>query len=156
MSSRNSLKYWFLLVVLTVSNFLVAQTTPASDSLYQEIAHMDSVLFNAFNNRDMEKFKTLFTPDLEFYHDKGGLTDYNYSIQSFANTIAQNNGLRRELVKESLEVYPIKDYGAIQVAAHTFCHPDNGKMDCGTFKFVHIWKKIGSGWKITRVISYDH
>jgi hypothetical protein len=117
---------------------------------------MDSVLFTAFNNRDMNTFKSLFTPDLEFYHDKGGLTDYNYSIQSFANTIAQNNGLRRELVKGSLEVYPIKDYGAIQVAAHTFCHPENGKMDCGSFKFVHIWKKIGNDWKITRVVSYDH
>ena len=127
-----------------------------TNSLYQEIAHMDSVLFNAFNNRDMEKFKTMFTTDLEFYHDRGGLTDYKYSVQSFANTIAQNNGLRRELVKGSLEVYPIKDYGAIQVAAHTFCHPENGKMDCGTFKFVHIWRKIGNDWKITRVVSYDH
>jgi hypothetical protein len=127
-----------------------------TNSLYQEIAHMDSVLFNAFNNHDMNTFKNLFAPDLEFYHDKGGLTDYNYSIQSFANTIAQNNGLRRELVKGSLEVYPIKDYGAIQVGVHTFCHPENGKMDCGTFKFVHIWKKIGNDWKITRVVSYDH
>jgi hypothetical protein len=127
-----------------------------SNDLYNEIAHMDSVLFNAFNNRDMEKFKTLFTTDLEFYHDKGGLTDYNYSIQSFASTIAQNNGLKRELVKGSLEVYPIKDYGAIQIGAHTFCHMENGKEDCGTFKFVHLWKKINNEWKITRVISYDH
>jgi len=125
-------------------------------SLYNEISHMDSVLFNAFNNRDIETFKTLFTTDLEFYHDKGGLTDYNYSIQSLKNTAAQNNGLRRELVKGSLEVYPIKDYGAIQIGAHTFCHPENGKMDCGTFKFVHVWKKINNEWKITRVISYDH
>ena len=132
-------------------------SSPAnSSSLYKEIAHMDSVLFNAFNNRDIEKFKTLFTTDLEFYHDKGGLTDYNYAIQSLKNTTAQNNGLRRELVKGSLEVYPIKDYGAIQIGAHTFCHPENGRMDCGTFKFVHVWKKINSEWKITRVISYDH
>src|SRR5215203_4469386 len=121
-----------------------------SNSLYNEIAHMDSVLFNAFNNRDIERFKTLFTTDLEFYHDKGGLTDYNYSIQSLKNTAAQNNGLRRELVKGSLEVYPIKDYGAIQIGVHTFCHRENGKMDCGTFKFVHVWKKINSEWKITR------
>ena len=127
-----------------------------SSSLYNEIAHMDSVLFDAFNNRDIERFKTLFTTDLEFYHDKGGLTDYNYSIESLKNTAAQNNGLRRELVKGSLEVYPIKDYGAIQIGTHTFCHPENGKMDCGSFKFVHVWKKINNEWKITRVISYDH
>ena len=142
--------------------FLIAMANPVnaqfgkSGDLFNEIAHMDSVLFNAFNNRDIEKFKTLFTTDLEFYHDKGGLTDYNYTIQSLRNTTAQNNGLRRELVKGSLEVYPIKDYGAIQIGAHTFCHPENGRMDCGTFKFVHVWKKINNEWKITRVISYDH
>jgi hypothetical protein len=127
-----------------------------SNSLYQEIAHMDSVLFNAFNSRDIEKFKTLFTEDLEFYHDKGGLTNYEHSIQSLKSTAAQNNGLRRELVKGSLEVYPVPGYGAMQIGTHTFCHPENGKMDCGTFKFVHIWKRIGNEWKITRVVSYDH
>lgn len=151
------LKEFFLLIIVfaaTVS--LKAQNSKTSDSLYKEIAHMDSVLFNAFNNRDLEKFKTLFTQDLEFYHDKGGLTTYAYTIESFKNTISQNNGLRRELIKGSLEVYPIKDYGAVEIGAHTFCHLENGKQDCGTFKFVNVWKKIGNEWKISRVVSYDH
>lgn len=117
---------------------------------------MDSVLFNAFNNRDIETFSNLFTKDLEFFHDKGGLTDYQYTVQSFKNTMARNDGLRRDLVQGSLQVYPVKDYGAIQVGAHTFCHQENGKQDCGTFRFVHIWKRINNEWKITRVISYDH
>ena len=146
----------FFIAVVIITNTAMGQIIKQPDSLYKEIAHMDSVLFNAFNNRDLEKFKTLFTEDLEFYHDKGGLTDYTYSINSFKNTIAQNNGLRRELVKGSLEVYPIKDYGAIEVGSHTFCHMENGKNDCGTFKFVHVWKRINDQWKISRVISYDH
>src|SRR5687768_1128487 len=94
-----SLKIFFILVLAFCTKLGFTQSVGQQESLYKEIAHMDSVLFNAFNNRDMNTFKTLFTTDLEFYHDKGGLTDYNYSIQSFANTIAQNNGLRRELVK---------------------------------------------------------
>ena len=110
-----------------ITSSLQAQGAKTTDELYKEIAHMDSVLFNAFNNHDMETFKNLFTTDLEFYHDKGGLTDYTYTINSFKNTIAQNNGLRRELVTGSLEVYPIKDYGAIQIGTHTFCHLENGK-----------------------------
>lgn len=155
--SRNIVSKFFLFILMAgFSGMAKAQTNTASDNLYKEIAHMDSVLFHAFNNRDIETFKTLFTEDLEFYHDKGGLTNYDYTIQSLKNTAAQNNGLKRELVKGSLEVYPVKDYGAIQVGAHTFCHPENGKMDCGTFKFVHVWKKINNEWKITRVISYDH
>ncbi len=149
-------KFFSLIILLALTDSLKAQNSKSSDSLYKEIAHMDSVLFNAFNNRDLNKFKTLFTEDLEFYHDKGGLTTYSYTIESFKNTIARNDGLRRDLIKESLEVYPIKDFGAIEIGAHKFCHLENGKQDCGTFKFVHVWKKIGNEWKISRVISYDH
>src|SRR5215218_4021683 len=95
-----------------ISVVLNAQGTKPNENLYKEIAHLDSVLFNAFNNRDLEKFKTLFTEDLEFYHDKGGLSGYDHTI-NFLKTTAQNsNGLKRELVPGSLEVYPIKDYGA--------------------------------------------
>jgi len=135
---------------------LKAQGVNQEENLYTEITHQDSILFNAFNNHDLETFKSVFATDLEFFHDKGGLTDYNYTVESFKNTIAKNNGLNRQLVKGSLEIHPIKDYGAIQIGSHTFCHPENGKMDCGTFKFVHIWKKTPTGWKITRVISYNH
>ena len=129
---------------------------PVSQDLYAEIIHMDSVLFNAFNSRDTLTFKTLFTTDLEFYHDKGGLTDYTFSIESLKRTTASNTDLKRELIPGSLEVYPIKEYGAVQIGSHRFCHTENGKPDCGTFKFVHIWKKKDGQWKISRVASYDH
>lgn len=127
-----------------------------SNGLNKEIAHMDSVLFNAFNNRDIEKLKTLFTADLEFYHDKDGLTDYAKTIESFKSLAAMNNDLKRELIPGCLEVYPLKDFGAMQIGQHQFCHTENGKQDCGTFKFVHIWKKENDEWKISRVISYGH
>ena len=149
------IRYFILLIGFSaVSIGLYAQNK--EDGLYKEIAHMDSVLFNAFNNRDLEKFKTLFTEDLEFYHDKGGVTGYNHTIEFLKTTAQNNNGLKRELVPGSLEVYPIKDYGAIEIGSHKFCHLENGKQDCGTFKFVHVWKKTGNDWKISRVISYGH
>lgn len=130
---------------------------PGQDAeLYKEIAHMDSVLFNAFNSRDVETFKTLFTADLEFFHDNSGLTNYDHTI-NFMNEVAKNNNqLRRELVKGSLEVYPIPGYGAMEIGSHSFCHMENGKQDCGTFKFVHIWQKKNGEWKISRVVSYGH
>lgn len=118
---------------------------------------MDSILFTAFNTRDVIKFGTLFTKDLEFYHDKGGLTNYEYTM-NFMKDVAgnKNNDLKRELVKGSLEVYPIPGYGAMEIGAHTFCHMENKKKDCGTFKFVHIWQKKNGEWKISRIVSYDH
>ena len=134
----------------------VKQDSLTNQELYTEIAHMDSVLFNAFNSRNIELFKTLFTEDLEFYHDKGGLTGYKETVD-FMNSVAkENNQLKRELVKGSLEVYPIPGYGAMEIGSHRFCHLENGKQDCGTFKFVHIWQKKNNEWKISRVVSYGH
>jgi len=152
--------YRFILIfsfLIGIKSLAFAQSgQEAHTDLYKEIFHMDSVLFNSFNSRDIDQFKKLFTLDLEFYHDKGGLTNYEYSISSLKTTAALNNQLKRELVKGSLEVYPIPGYGAMEIGAHTFCHVENGKQDCGTFKFVHIWKKDNNEWKIARVVSYDH
>ena len=150
----------FLLAAMVVvglrTNAQSVQPTVGNQELYQEIAKQDSLLFNAFNTRDIDLFKTMFTKDLEFYHDKGGLTGYEHTIDFLKTTAQGNNQLKRELVKGSLEVYPIPGYGAMEIGMHRFCHLDNGKEGCGTFKFVHIWQKKDNQWKITRVISYDH
>ena len=152
---KANLRYLVLSLLLTgMVSLINAQS--AKDSLYKEIAHMDSVVFHAFNTRDIEKFKSLFNEDLEFYHDKGGLTNYEHTINFMKETAKNNTGLRRDLVKGSLEVYPIPGYGAMEIGTHTFCHLENGKQNCGTFKFVHIWQKKNGEWKITRVVSYDH
>ena len=154
------LKYIFLPVILiAVVNLTNAQSKKdslANQDLYKEIAHMDSVLFDAYNSHNADKLSTLFSDDLEFYHDLGGLTNQTQNMEAFKNNFAKNNGLRRDLVPGSLEVYPVKDYGAIEIGAHTFCHIENGKRDCGTFKFVMIWQKKNSEWKISRVVSYGH
>jgi Domain of unknown function (DUF4440) len=155
-SHMKSVSRYILITLLLTGAFNIVNAQSAKDSLYKEIAHMDSVLFNAFNTRDVEKFKSLFTGDLEFYHDKGGLTNYEYTINSLKNVAKNNDGLRRDLVKGSLEIYPIPGYGAMQIGSHKFCHLENGKQDCGTFKFVHIWQKKNGEWKISRVVSYDH
>jgi hypothetical protein len=132
--------------------------SPASNELYNEIAHMDSVMFDAFNAHDLEKLKTTFSETLEFYHDKGGLAGYEQSMNNFRSMFEKNKntGLRRDMVKGSLEVYPIKDYGAVEICLHRFCHVENGKDDCGVFKNVMVWQNKNGVWKVTRVISYDH
>ncbi len=143
-----------LLSLVTTSNPANAQG--AASTLYDEIRQLDSVLFNAFNTRNTELFKSFFAKDLEFYHDEGGLTGYDHTATFMEGVAKSNNQLKRELLKESLEVYPIPGYGAMQIGSHRFCHWENDRQDCGTFKFVHIWQKKDSEWKITRVISYGH
>ena len=131
----------------------VARTTP---ELFKEIAQMDSILFDAFNTQNMNKFKSLFTEDLEWFQDNGGLISYKKVFENFENTFKKDFKLTRKLEKGSLEVHPVKDYGAIEIGVHQFHHIENGKDETGTFKFVMIWQKKDGLWKISRVISYDH
>jgi hypothetical protein len=137
-----------------------AQTSqPLSpQELTKKIAAMDSILFQSFNTCDVNTTKSLFTEDLEFYHDHGGLTNYAQNVKLIIARCGRETKVRREFVKGSLEVYPIKDYGAIQIGSHRFYYTEKGKEEKldGTFKFVHIWKNENGNWKISRVISYDH
>ena len=134
--------------------------TPAATSVVQslqvEIARMDSLLFAAFNAGDLTRLRTFFAPDLEFYQDNEGLVDYAQTMKDFQDMLRQPSRIRRELVPGSLEVYPIKNYGAIEVGSHRFCHDENGRTECGTFKFLHVWRKTGKTWRLSRIVSYAH
>jgi ketosteroid isomerase-like protein len=145
----------FFFCVLTLGSRVAAQTPPATD-LRTTIVAADSALFTAYNQRDLAKLQSFFTPDLEFYQDNEGVENYAQTMKDFGQMFAQPSPIQRDLVPGSLEVYPIKNYGAMEVGRHRFCHVENGKDDCGTFSFVHIWRQTKSGWKISRVISYGH
>ena len=132
--------------------------SPADIELYNEIVHMDRVMFDAFNAQNIEKLKATFSETLEFYHDKGGLSGFEQTMNNFKSLFEKNQhtGLRRDIVKGSLEVYPIKDYGAVEICLHCLCHIENDKNDCGVFKNVMVWQNKNGVWKVTRVVSYDH
>jgi hypothetical protein len=147
----------FISVILLSSFYLRAQSQKHVDKeLFNTIYRLDSLLFDAFNKKDLEEFSKYVDSSLEFYHDRTGLTDYNYNINAFSSILKNVPDLTRTLIKETMEVYPVPSYGAVQIAQHRFCHMENGKMDCGVFKFVHVWKKTDNGWKVTRIISVDH
>ena len=149
----------FIIGSASFINVAVAQenkVAPTPQELYNEIAKMDSIMFAAFNARDMDKFKSLFTQDLEWFQDNDGLIPYETVFKNFSNTFKRPYKLTRELVPGSLEVHPIKNYGAIEIGVHRFRHIENGKEEVGTFKFLMIWQNTAGKWRISRVISYDH
>jgi hypothetical protein len=74
-----------------------------TDELYLEIVEMDRALFEAFNNRDLQKQETIFAQDIEFFHDQGGMSKYDQLIENTKRLFAQNNELKRTLVPSSLE-----------------------------------------------------
>ena len=148
-----------IILTLTFANPIHAQekkVAPTSSALYHEIEQMDQIVFDAFNRKEFAKFKSLFTEDLEWFQDNGGLLSYETVFTNFENMFQNENKLTRKLVPGSLEVHPVKDYGAIQIGVHEFRHMENGKEEIGTFKFLMIWKKKDNQWKISRVVSYDH
>lgn len=132
------------------------KVAPTTAELFTEIEQMDKLVFEAFNNRNMPVFKALFSEDLEWFQDNGGLLSYETVFKNFEIMFQKEYKLTRILVKGSLEVHPVKDYGAIEIGVHQFHHIENGKEEIGTFKFLMIWKKKEGQWKISRVISYDH
>jgi len=56
-----------------------------------------------------------------------------------------------------LQVYRLEGYGAMEVGVHRFHHPGHDDTEpVGEGKFIHLWQYKDGGWKITRIISYDH
>lgn len=133
-----------------------AQTAPAPDTLFQTIQSLDTQLFDAYNHCDLEKFGSFLADDLEFYHDKTGLSRGRPAlVEGIKNNICGK--VTRELVPGTLEVYPIADYGAVEIGVHRFHHPGQETADSvGEAKFIHLWRKKDGAWKVTRVISFDH
>jgi hypothetical protein len=132
------------------------QTAPATDALFQTIQSLDTQLFDAYNHCDLEKLGSLLADDLEFYHDKTGLSRGRAAlVEGVKNNICGK--VTRELVPGTLEVYPIADYGAVEIGVHRFHHPGHETAESvGEAKFIHLWQKKDGAWKVTRVISFDH
>lgn len=96
-----------------------AQDTVRSGQLYDELARMDTALFDAaFISCSADKFRAIFTEDAEFYHDRTGAS-YGESVRTL-KSCPRDTGVTRTLVPGSLEVYPMQGYGAIQMGRHTF------------------------------------
>jgi hypothetical protein len=114
---------------------------------------MDRELFDAaFVTCDQAKFSSLFTDDAEFYHDRTGAS-YGETVKQL-RSCPRDDGVKRTLVAGSLEVYPIKDFGAIQMGRHTFTR--EGEPGVETAKFVHLWRYSDGAWRLARVMSFDH
>jgi len=126
--------------------------------LYNTIAYLDSAMFDAFNNRDISVLQTFLSEELEFYHDFGGVTNYTQNIEAFKKTFAGDRKLRRALVSGSMEVHPIKDFGAVQTGVHRFYVMEKGQKEklSSEAKFVNLWQNKNGVWKITKIISYGH
>jgi hypothetical protein len=142
--------------LLAASIVHVHAQNPAPDPLFTTVQSLDAQLFDAYNHCDLDKFGSLVADDLEFYHDKTGLSRGRPAlVEGIKNNICGK--VTRELVPGTLEVYPIANYGAVEIGVHRFHHPGHEEPgSVGEAKFIHLWQNKDGVWKITRVISFDH
>src|SRR3989442_12528769 len=123
-----------------------AQAVPALENIKSQeeldkaIATLDAALFDSYNRCDLEKFSSFFVDDVEFYHDQGGVTLGKEKLtESVKNNICGK--VTRELVPGTLQVHPMKGYGAVEIGVHRYHHPGHEDTESvGEAKFSNLWK----------------
>lgn len=143
-----------------------APTIPDQPALTEAIAARDATLFQVmFDDCDPAALADLVTEDMEFYHDKGGamigrqtlVGDYGRSCEARKAPDAWRS--RRALVAESLRVYPIPGFGAVEEGTHLFYERqgDGPERLAGRARFSVLWKLDADGqWRMARAFSIDH
>jgi hypothetical protein len=128
---------------------------PDNQQLYDTIVKLDSLFFDAYNtcNINLEKYSSFYADNLEFYHDQGGLMTTKQGVIGGTKKYICGK-VTRELVKGSIEAYPIKDFGAVEIGLQKF---HNNEEPVGTpskiGRFMIIWENKNNEWKISRVVS---
>lgn len=136
----------------TYKDILETAYIPIDEEIYDIIVAKDTEYFNAYNTCDIKKQESLYSEDLEFFHDKGGLST---SKQEVLAAIEKNicEKVTRTIVAGSIEVYPIKDYGAIEIGYHKFYNNQEPNAKSKASKFIMVWKNEDEKWFISKVIS---
>ncbi|PHL00553.1 DUF4440 domain-containing protein [Neolewinella marina] len=113
---------------------------------------MDQRYFDAYNNCDMETQAAMYADDLEFYHDRGGLSTSKAEI---LRGIEENicGKVRRILLPQTVEVHPIPGFGAIAIGYHRFENAAEPDAPSVPSRFITVWRQEGERWLISRVIS---
>jgi Domain of unknown function (DUF4440) len=138
-------------------------TTP---EIRQAIMEADREMFDAvFTHCDAARVGSMVTDDVRFIHDKAGQFASSKSelVSMLSEECArQANGTnfrsRRELIPDSLHIYAINQYGAVELGQHRFFALIPGKPEqlTETGEFVILWKQVGDRWLMAETISYDH
>jgi hypothetical protein len=121
----------------------------------------DAAYWAAFNACDPSAMARFFSPDLEFYHDKGGVTRGGTAmVDATMKGICSNPNVRvrRAPVAETIRYDSIPGYGAVLSGRHQFYLTETGMPErmSGTAAFDMLWHYENGRWLLTRAFSLDH
>lgn len=154
------MKYSIYSIILLVVAFLPCKAQqnqaekyiPIDKMLFDQIVSMDQTFFDAYNSCDLKTQDLIYSDSIEFFHDKAGLIPSKAELmEGTKNNICGK--VTRKLVPGSIEVYPINNYGAIETGLHQFYNNREPNAESKPSKFIIFWKKEGTNWQITKVVS---
>ncbi|MEY2413376.1 MAG: hypothetical protein QOD84_1982 [Acidobacteriaceae bacterium] len=127
-------------------------------TLRNQILSADRQLFDAYNTCDTVQFSRSLAADLEFFHDTTGLTGHDWNVNALEKRCTEGTKYRRTLEEQSVQVFPLPGYGALEMGTHRFYEQRAGGPETldATPGFTNVWKKTLDGWKLSRVLSYGH
>lgn len=138
---------------------------PDGPALTAAIAERDAELFSVmFDRCEPDALADIVTADFEFYHDKAGrvvgreafVADYRTGCEAKKAPDAWRS--RRALVADSLRVYLIPGYGAVEEGTHLFYERqgDGPETLVGRARFSIVWTLEDGRWRAGRALSIDH
>jgi hypothetical protein len=129
------------------------------------IMEKDSLFWTGYNTCNYDRIGEYIADDIEFYHDKGGITLGKSSLVDSIRKnlcIKSNFRTRREADPKTVKIYLLKNsnviYGAIISGEHYFFNSYDNKPEKreGIAKFMNMWIFKDNVWKMSRILSYDH
>lgn len=154
------------MLLMFLAAVLSAERPPEGRVIRDEIAAADAELFDiVFTRCDPVRLRALLTPDVEFYHDKGGFIfrsadDFvaDHQKQCASRQKPDSWRSRRELVRETLVVDAVPGYGAMEAGDHLFYERKGSGPErlAGRSRFAMVWQRANDGWRLSRVLSFSH
>jgi hypothetical protein len=151
---------WTIVALILTAAQNAATSVPVQTP-EQAVLEADRSFWQSFNRCDVEGMASYVTDDLEFYHDKAGLSSGKVVfVQNTQDGMCKPGGtrIRREPIAASVRFYPIAGYGGILMGEHIFYVKEPGKAEYldGQARFAHVWHFGDGKWQMRRVLSYDH
>ena len=122
-------KYFAAALLITAALFTANHATAQkSGPLFNEIAHLDSLQFGAFNARNLDQLMNYFDNTLELYQDNTGVRNFDQTKQAFGGLFKMNYVLNRKLILG-------------RYTGYLACEPQAGDA-CGSFRYTKPSIKI--------------
>lgn len=157
------MKKIILSIIILFSLQAFSQTS--EQQLIKDLRDKDSLFWVGYNTCNLDLMSSYLAKDMEFYHDKGGITrGIDGMKKAMQENICndKNHKVRRELVSGTLNIYLLRSgdsiYGAIFSGDHYFYNSYNGAKETkdGIAKFSNLWLLKDGSWKMHRILSFDH